>query len=832
MSGMASASDFVKANRYNAQGQLTGTISADPDGDGALGHPAVRYKYNGLGLLESEESGTLSSLPAESIEPAAWTGFTAHLKSTYRYDDFGRTIQTIVYSGSTAVSRVDVAYDGLGRVQCEAVRMDPSTFTSNLSLSACTLTAAETADLQAQQTLDRITEYTYNNHDQILTIVKAKHTSLEQTYAAYEYENGVRRTLVTDANDNKAKLEYDSHYRLYRWYFPNKTGTKTYNTSDYEEYHYDDNGNKTYLRKRDGQELGYTYDNLNQVVIKDIPGTTANDVYYGYDLRGLQTHARFGSHTGNGITTAYDGFGRIETSTNNTHGTTRSLGYEYDARSNRTKITHPDDIYFHNSYDHLDRLTHIRENSTDANELITRQYNSKHLLESLQADSSGALTSVTYDNALRVRTFGHDFAAGLANDLTMTFGYNPAGQVTSRKLSNDNYLQAGNDTLTGAYQVNGLNQYTCQGSEETDCDGGKVLGYDDNGNLTDHGDIDYVFDVENRLISVSGGGTAASTLYYDPMGRLSKLVQGGAETHFLYDGDALVAEYDQTGTMTQRYVHGGRIDNPLVAYNGSGIGSVNRNYLHTDHQGSVIAHTADDGRMIQLNAYDEFGVPNLSNQGRFAYTGQIILNFGVGYELFHYKARIYHPKLGRFLQTDPVGYEDQMNLYTYVANDPMTNIDPTGMILLPYTMHTANKGVRETAKTNPELHDSMTSIMEDTISLNPIAGVVLFFTDVGVKIHNNESINSKVSGTIAGEVTGGLMDMGVDELNIKAPSIWGKAIQKLVETLVPIAVDKSVEAQVESESVNNADESQPSENVQGRSASQSKIKDCSFGACK
>ena len=636
---------------YDAMRQPVGEIGPDPDGAGGRAYPATRTRYNADGQVDQVQQGTTAGQSDSN-----WAAFSPLQTATTLYDLQGRKVRDTAFEGSTHPLVTSYSYDGEGRLTCTATRMNPATFAS-LPASACTAVSTPGAFGR-----DRITSNLYDAADRLTQVSQGDGASALRTLMAQDWTSNGKVAWMEDGQGNRSTFVYDGFDRVLRLNYPSATvGAHAPNLSDYEEYGYDANDNPTTKRTRSNGLFTTNFDALNRISAIDAP-VGSNDVWYGYDNLNRRLYASHASGTPScGTVTAvcmsWDALGRQLTD----QQALGTMTMVYDLAGRRTNLFYPDGFEIRYSYDLDDSLRTVTQAGLTT--IATYGYDDLGRRTSV-VRGNGAATSYTYDGASRLRTLGHDLA-GTASDVTWTFSYNPASQVFVRQTSNPVYLYAptaGSQTITR----NGLNQPTAVNSAAASSDA--------RGNLTSDGVRSFVYDSANRLT-----GTGSSTLSYDPLDRMTQMV-GTLGARYLYDGDEIagVVAASTGTTIANRIVRGPWPDELLVAYQGNTASTPL--WSLQDHQASIIAITDAAGTAPYTLGYDEYGQPRAGNAGRLMYTGQLWLP---DWGLYHYKARAYHPGLGRFVQTDPVGYAQGMNLYAYVGLDPVNATDPGGMIACP-----------------------------------------------------------------------------------------------------------------------------------------------------
>ncbi len=331
------ASDYTYATRYDAARRVVGKIAPDPDGAGPLHYAAVRNTYDAAGRLVRVEKGELANWQSAMVAPSNWSGFVVGLTTDFDYDGMDHKVREALSGGGALQAVTEYSYDGAGRPLCTAVRMNPAVFATPLP-DKCV------PGQQGAAGPDRIEKIVYSVNGDVAQIRRAVGTPLEQAYVTYTYTRNGKRETVTDANGNVASLAYDGLDRQSKWSFPSTVYAATASSTDYEAYDYDENSNRKSLRRRDGRTLTFAYDALNRMTSKVVPDGCApiqmgacpaaaatRDVYYGYDLQGHQTSARFDSQAGEGVTNGYNGFGELTSSSINMGGVARAFAYQYDA---------------------------------------------------------------------------------------------------------------------------------------------------------------------------------------------------------------------------------------------------------------------------------------------------------------------------------------------------------------------------------------------------------------------------------------------------------------------------------------------------------------------
>lgn len=496
----------------------------------------------------------------------------------------------------------------------------------------------------------------------------------------YNYDVANRVTKITDPNGHATTYAYDGFGQLWQQVSPD-TGMTTFT--------YDPDGLLTSMTRADGIHTTFDYDALYRRI-----GVSANGLSQqaAYDTctNGLGRLCSVSDATGT-TSYSYTPQGEVAGRGFSINSTTYALGYGYDIAGHLASVVYPDGnkvIYNYENGLVSDVMASVGGTASTVASNITYRAGDRllagwvsgnGLTTTLGYDSDGRLTGIAvpgvqnlgfhYDDADRIDRI----TDGLNASLTQNFEYDAASRLTAVVSAADSqsfqYDANGNRLMRIVNGVSTIHMIDVNSNRLVSV-GGQTLGYDSNGNTTSMAGVYYHYDAFNRLDSAGG-----MTYYVNPEGqRLRKA--GSLGTYYFAP--------DRNGSMLAEHMQDAWVD--YVWLGDRLIGRIAGGKIfavHADQVGRPEAVT-DAARAIAWRAQN------------FAFTRVVLasgITLNVGFPGQYYDAetsvwnngyRDYSAGLGRYIESDPIGMSAGTNTYLYANGNPITNIDPDGLMCFSF----------------------------------------------------------------------------------------------------------------------------------------------------
>ena len=659
----------VTTNTYDGHGGLLSVTTPAP-GNGASAS-VTQFAYNTLGEL-TKITDPLNNQTSVAYFPTGLIQTITDAQSnvtTYAYDSRGNC--TSVTDANN--KQTTFTYDAMNRLTKITY---PDTTTTQFGYDIRGRRTSVT-DQNSKQTT-----YAYDDADRLTSV-----TDAANNVTTYGYDTESNLTSIQDANHNSTTFDYDAFGRVTTTHFP---------SGQIEQYSYDNVSNLTGKTDRKNQQITYTYDQLNRLTQKSYPDTSTVNYTFDNDSRLTQVTDPTGTYQ-----FTFDNMGRLSSTTTSyafLTGRNFTTSYAYDAASNRTGFTDPENGSTSYVYDTLNRLQTLtppaaisggsfgfgydalsRRTSLTRPNTVNTAYgydNLSRLLSVTHAKGGVTMDGATYtvDNAGN-RSSKSDLYAGV----TTNFGYDNIYELLSTTQGGTTKESYSYDPVGNRLSNLSSSGWSNNTSNELTSRLGFTYTYDNNGNIqtmvNSSGTTTYNWDYENRMTSVVLPGSGGTVSFkYDPFGRRIYKSSSAGTSVFAYDGDNLVEETNATGAAVARYSQGLNIDEPLAL-----LRSGTTSYYQADGLGSLTSLSNTAGTLANTYTYDSFGNLTASTgsiTNSFRYTGR---EFDTDTSLYYYRARYYDPQTGRFLREDPSGFTGGINLYAYTMNSPTGWSDPTGL---------------------------------------------------------------------------------------------------------------------------------------------------------